>query len=137
MNAVAARASSNFWDAAAAQNPVLHFIDVCLRGTAQVMFQNNPLTGFFFLAGIFWGAYEANMLSVGFGALVGVGVGTATAYALRAPKADIDIGLHGYNGVLVGCALPTFFATTPLLWGYIVVGSIFSTVLMMAVSNML
>ena len=38
---------------------------------------------------------------------------------------------------LVGCALPTFFAPTPLLWGYIVAGSIFSTVLMMAVSSML
>ncbi len=128
---------ANPWDTIASHNPVLHFIDVCLRGVGQVMFQNNPLTGLFFLIGIFWGAYAAGMIAVGIGAVVGTVVGTVTAYALRAPKENINIGLHGYNGILVGCALPTFFEPTALLWGYIVVGSIFSTVLMMAVSSML
>lgn len=33
------------------------FIRILLRGTAQVMFQNNAWTGLFFMAGIFWGAY--------------------------------------------------------------------------------
>ena len=136
MNPVA-KGVSNPWDAMASQNPVIHFIDVCLRGAGQVMFQNNPLTGLFFLAGIFWGAYAAHMIAVGIGAVVGLIVGTVTACALRAPKNNIDIGLHGYNGILVGCAMPTFFAPTPLLWAYIVAGSIFSTVLMMAVSSML
>ena len=28
------------------------------RGVGQVMFQDNMWTGIFFLAGIFWGAYE-------------------------------------------------------------------------------
>ena len=127
----------NPWDVFAAHNPAVHFIDVCLRGAGQVMFQNNPLTGLFFFLGIFWGAYAAGMIDVGIGAVVGTVVGTLTAYALRAPKENIDIGLHGYNGILVGCALPTFFQPTPLLWGYIVVGSMFSTVLMMAVSSMM
>ena len=132
MNAVA-KDSPNPWNALASQNPVVHFIDVCLRGAGQVMFQNNPLTGLFFLVGIFWGAYSAHMISVGIGAVLGTIMGTLTAYALRAPRENINMGLHGYNGILVGCALPTFFAATPLLWGYIVAGSIFSTVLMMAV----
>ena len=136
MNAVA-KDSPNPWNALASQNPVVHFIDVCLRGAGQVMFQNNPLTGLFFLVGIFWGAYSAHMISVGIGAVLGTIMGTLTAYALRAPRENINMGLHGYNGILVGCALPTFFAATPLLWGYIVAGSIFSTVLMMAVSRML
>ena len=136
MNAVA-KDSPNPWNALASQNPVVHFIDVCLRGAGQVMFQNNPLTGLFFLVGIFWGAYSAHMISVGIGAVLGTIMGTLTAYALRAPRENINMGLHGYNGILVGCALPTFFAATPLLWGYIVAGSIFSTVLMMAVSSML
>ena len=99
--------------------------------------RTNPLTGLLFLIGIFWGAYSAHMISVGFGAVVGLIIGTITAYALKAPRENINIGLHGYNGILVGCALPTFFAPTPLLWAYIVAGSIFSTVLMMAVSSML
>ncbi len=136
MNAVI-KDTSNPWTVLASRNPAVHFMDVCLRGAGQVMFQNNPLTGLFFLLGIFWGAYSAHMLSVGIGAIIGTVVGTLTAYALRAPRENIDIGLHGYNGILVGCALPTFFAPTPLLWGYIVAGSIFSTVLMMAVSSML
>lgn len=136
MNAVA-KDTPNPWDVIASQNPAVHFIDVCLRGAGQVMFQNNPLTGLFFFLGIFWGAYTAGMIAVGIGAVVGTVVGTLTAYALRAPKENINIGLHGYNGILVGCALPTFFEPTSLLWGYIVVGSMFSTVLMMAVSSML
>ena len=61
MNAVA-KDSPNPWNALASQNPVVHFIDVCLRGAGQVMFQNNPLTGLFFLVGIFWGAYSAHMI---------------------------------------------------------------------------
>ena len=38
MNAVA-KDSPNPWNALASQNPVVHFIDVCLRGAGQVMFQ--------------------------------------------------------------------------------------------------
>ena len=125
------------WNALASRNPLIHFIDVCLRGAGQVMFQNNPLTGLFFFLGIFWGACSARMIAVGIGAVVGVLAGTLAAHALRAPEEEIDAGLHGYNGILVGCALPTFFAPTPLLWGYVVVGAIFSTVLMLAISGML
>lgn len=127
----------NGWDRIIEKNGFLHFIDVLLRGAGQVMFQNNPLTGLFFFAGIFWGAYTAHMPAVAWGAVVGTFFGTVTAYALNAPRENINIGLHGYNGILVGCALPTFFAPTPLLWAYIVAGSIFSTILMMAVSRML
>lgn len=126
---------AKWWNAAAAKNPALHFIDVLLRGVGQVMFQNNPLTGLLFLAGIFWGAYSANMPAVAWGGLLGLLMGTLTAYAINAPKEDINIGLHGYNGVLVGVALPTFFAPTPTLWAYIVAGGIFSTILMLAIAR--
>ena len=108
---------------------------ICLRGAGQVMFQGNALTGLLFLAGIFWGAWQAGMPAVGIGAVAGLLFGTLTAYALGVAKGDINIGLHGYNGILVGCALPTFMAPTPLLWLYIVAGSIFSTIVMLAVAN--
>ena len=36
MNAVA-KDSPNPWNALASQNPVVHFIDVCLRGAGQVL----------------------------------------------------------------------------------------------------
>ncbi len=112
-----------------------NFIMIYLRGAGQVMFQGNALTGLLFLAGIFWGAWQAGMIAVGIGASVGLLFGTLTAYALGVAKADIKIGLHGYNGILVGCALPTFMAATPLLWVYIIAGSIFSTIVMLAVAN--
>lgn len=101
------------------------------------MSQNDLLIGLFFLIGIFWGAYPAHMISVGVGAVLGTIMGTLTVHALRAPRENISMGLHGYNGILVGCALPTLFVAMPLLWGYIVAGSIFSTVLMVAVSSTL
>ena len=43
-----------------------------LRGAGQVMFQGNALTGFFFLLGIFWGAYESDTPAVAWGAVVGL-----------------------------------------------------------------
>ena len=138
MSDVAAQGTApHSWGALASQNTFIHVVDVCLRGAGQVMFQNNPLTGLFFLVGIFWGAYSAHMISVGIGAIIGTVMGTLTAYATRAPKENINMGLHGYNGILVGCALPTFFAPTPLLWGYVIAGSIFSTILMRAISGVL
>ncbi|WP_165175311.1 urea transporter [Desulfovibrio sp. ZJ369] len=137
MTADATSAPAGGWAGLAARNPALHFIDICLRGAGQVMFQNNALTGLLFLIGIFWGAYRAHMPAVAWGALVGVAVGTLTACLLRAPRANINMGLHGYNGILVGCALPTFFAPTPLLWAYIVAGAVFSTILMLAISSVL
>lgn len=112
-----------------------HFMLVCLRGAGQVMFQNNAMTGLFFLIGIFWGAWQAGIIAVGVGAVVGLVFGTVMAYLLPVPRADIDAGLHGYNGILVGCALPTFFAVTPLLWVYVAVGAVFSTIVMLAVAN--
>lgn len=137
MSTVVATPSLHGWDKIASENAVVHFIDVCLRGAGQVMFQNNPLTGLLFFIGIFWGAYAAGMPAVAIGSVIGTICGTLTAYATNAPRENINMGLHGYNGILVGCALPTFFVPTPLLWGYIVVGSIFSTILMRAISGVM
>lgn len=38
------------WAQLSASNVFIEFIDTTLRGCAQVMFQNNPLTGLFFLS---------------------------------------------------------------------------------------
>lgn len=94
----------------------LEFLREMLRGTAQVMFQNSAWTGFFFMAGIFWGAWLEGMPLVGWGALLGVGVSTLTGYLLKFPSLDGRQGLWGFNGVLVGCAFPTFLGNTPAMW---------------------
>lgn len=116
---------------------MIDFFRIFLRGAGQVMFQGNAMTGALFLLGIFWGAFASGTPAVAWGAVLGIISGTAAAYALKAPDADIKLGLHGYNGVLVGCALPTFFVPGLVMWTMVVVGSFFSTVLMMAVSRLL
>ena len=106
-----------------------------LRGAGQVMFQGSAWTGLLFLCGIAWGAWNAGRPEIFFGALLGLAAGTVTACLLGAPRGEVEEGLHGYNGILVGCALPLFLEGGPVCWFLIVLGAMFSTVIMMAVSN--
>lgn len=46
------------WDRLSDHNPLIGFVDACLRGPAQVVLQNNPLTGLLVLVAIAWGAFE-------------------------------------------------------------------------------
>ena len=106
-----------------------------LRGAGQVMFQGSAWTGLLFLCGIAWGAWNAGRTEIFVGALLGLAAGTVTACLLGAPRGEVEEGLHGYNGILVGCALPVFLEGGPVCWFLIVLGAMFSTVIMMAVSN--
>lgn len=115
----------------------LCMVDTLLRGAGQVMFQDSAWCGLFFLLGIFWGAWAEGIPEVAVGAVIGLAVGTLAACMLGAPKEDIRKGLHGYNGILVGCALPTFFGANTTCWTLVVVGAFFSTVIMLAVSRFL
>lgn len=107
------------------------FLDYCLRGSGQVMFQNHPICGLLFLVGILAGA----SLPVALGALLGVAVSTGTALLLRVEREGVEAGLYGYNGLLVGAALPTFLADHPLLWAAVAYGAAVSSVVFMAVAN--
>ena len=95
---------------------VIGFFKVLLRGAGQVMFQNNAWTGLFFIAGIFWGAYQAHTPEVAWGALLGLMISTTTGYILNLPDDDGRQGLWGFNGILVGCAFPTFLGNTIWMW---------------------
>ena len=83
-----------------------------LRGMGQVMFQPSAWTGLLFLAGIIWGSCANRTGIVAWGALVAVAVSTLTGRLLRLPEDDGTQGLWGFNGVLVGCAFPTFLGNT-------------------------
>ncbi|MBQ4616523.1 MAG: urea transporter [Mailhella sp.] len=127
----------NGWSNRADSDPVVRIIDTLLRGVGQVMFQDSAWCGFCFLVGIGWGAWAEGIPEVALGALLGLVTGTLAAYILDAPRSDIRKGLHGYNGILVGCALPTFFGATPICWVLVAAGAFFSTVIMLAVSRFL
>lgn len=87
-----------------------------LRGVGQVMFQDSMWTGLLFLIGIFWGAYAVGLGVVAWGAVVGVVVSTLAGYCLKLSDTNGAQGLWGFNGVLVGCAFPTFMGNTIWMW---------------------
>ncbi len=130
-------AETSPWTRMADENAVVRFIDVNLRGAGQVIFQNNPLTGLFFLAAIAWGALQGGAPQIAAGAVVALLVATVTAMLLDADEASLRQGLFGFNGVLVGCAVPTFLDPTASMWFLLVVGAAVSTVTMLAVSNVM
>ena len=125
------------WTRMAQDNAVIRFIDINLRGAGQVIFQDNPLTGFFFLAAIVWGAYVAGQPAVAIGAIVALVVATVTAMLLDVDEPSLRQGLFGFNGVLVGAAVPTFLAVNGWMWFLLIVGAAVSTVVMLAVSNVM
>lgn len=116
---------------------VRDFPSTVARGVGQVMFQDSVLTGVFFLIGIFWGAYEEGFPLVAWGALVGVLVSTLTGYILHLPDQRGANGLWGFNGVLVGCAFPTFLANTVWMWIAMVICSALTTVARSGMDNIL
>lgn len=125
------------WTRMTEANAALRFVDMNLRGAGQVIFQNNPLTGLLFLAAIGWGAVESGAIQIAVGAVLALVIATVTAMLLDADETSLREGLFGFNGVLVGAAVPTFLAPTPAMWMLLVVGAAVSTVTMLAVSNVM
>lgn len=117
-------------------NPAVRFIDVTLRGCAQVMFQNNPLTGLIFFIAIFIAAYGEGNPAAAYGCVLGTVVATFTGMFVN-DRTSWLAGLYGYNGCLVGVALPTFLSVTPQLWGCIITGSIVSVIATVSIADIL
>lgn len=105
-----------------------------LRGASQVFFMENAATGVLFFAAMAYASSVSGNWATTIGAAVGVGVATLTARLLECDEASVSSGLYGFNGILVGAALPTFIAASPQLWVSIVIGAAVSTVLTAAFS---
>lgn len=105
----------------------LDFPRTLFRGVGQVMFQDNMWTGLLFVIGIFWGAYAEGFPTVAWGMLLGVAVSTLTGYILHLPDGKGAQGLWGFNGVLVGCAFPTFMGNTVWMWIALILCSAMTT----------
>ncbi len=107
-------------------------LQVILRGVGQVFFCCNALTGLIFLIALFIGGVVA-----GAAATVGVLTSTVTAHLLGFSKKDIDTGLYGFNGTLVGPCLFLFLEHSPQLWLYVILASILSSVVLAALMRIL
>ncbi|EPC0237229.1 urea transporter [Escherichia albertii] len=125
-----------FWMKLVESNIFIEFIDVTLRGCAQVMFQNNPLTGLLFFTAIFIGAYDGGHPAIAYGSILGTVIATLTGLTVHDRK-SWQAGLYSYNGCLVGVALPIFLEITPLVWGCIILGSIISVLSTLCIANIL
>ncbi|NXJ70592.1 UT2 protein, partial [Rostratula benghalensis] len=90
---------------------MVQLVDWILRGTSQVMFVNNPLSGLIILVGIFvqspWWVLTG---------CTGTTVSTLTALALSQDRSAIAAGLHGYNGILVGVLMAVFSDKGDYYW---------------------
>ena len=81
-------------------HPSLGFLDWMLRGIAQVVFQNNPISGAVILGAIFYNSWIYGMVC-----LFGTIISTLTAVLFKADKGMIKDGLFGFNGALIAIAL--------------------------------
>lgn len=113
-------------------NPVGAYVDAVFRGVGQVMFQNNPITGILFTAGIFF-----NSVTFGYYALLATAVSTLTAIVLGVERDLWRAGLFGFNGTLLGIAFAFFLEPSGALLGYTILGSVVVTVVMAAMLNLL
>ncbi|MGE3989726.1 urea transporter [Pseudorhodoplanes sp.] len=127
----------NWWKNHRGSSTPVWFADVCLRGIAQVMLQNNPLTGALFLAAIAWASFASDAYRLAIAAILAVIVATLTAQWLRVDPDELESGLYGYNATLVGLTLATFLAPGALLWFYVVFGAIVSVIATLATFNVL
>lgn len=128
------------WTDKLADTPVLRPVDCLLRGIGQVVFQNNPLSGFIILLALFFNSPVYGVICV-----LGVAVSTAMAVLLKADRSLIRNGLFGFNGALVALALVAFtsadFRTgampSGLMTVYIVFAAATTTVVFQAIATLL
>jgi urea transporter len=103
----------------------MDLLKVFFRGIGQVMLQKNALTGLLFLAGLFYSSWL-----MGLCAILGSAISLLAAITLNYDKHQINDGLYGFNGALVGIALTFYFEFNLLLIALIVIGAIVSSILM-------
>ncbi|MBS1746383.1 MAG: urea transporter [Bacteroidetes bacterium] len=105
-------------------NDWLLFFNHVLKGTGQIMLQENAITGFLFLVGIAIGSI--NMVLA---AILAVCIATLSAIAFKYDKENIDKGLYGFNAALVGVALLLFLKPITITWFLVIIGAVFSTII--------
>jgi urea transporter len=124
-----------WWERRCTASRGLRFVDLNLRGIGQVMFQDNPLSGLLFFIAMGWGSYVAGTPQVAIGGVVAIVAAKLAALWLRVEAASLGAGLYGFNAYLIGLALPTFLAPSPLLWCYVVLGGVVSVPATIGIAN--
>ena len=100
--------------------------DAGLRGVGQVLFQDSPVSGLLFLAGL---AVVSPLYALA--ALLGSLIGSVFAGVLRADRSLLQTGMFGFNGALTALALLFFLKPTVLTWLCVVLAATCSSVLLL------
>lgn len=100
-------------------------VQTVLKGIGQIMLQDSAWTGILFLIAI---SYDSMVM--GLAALLSAIIGTVTAKVLNFKDENIQAGLYGFNATLLGVGLIFLFESSALIWFFIILGSILSTLLM-------
>lgn len=116
---------------------IIQPVKAALTGSGQVMFQQSAWTGLFFLLGIFWGSYQCHVPQVAWGAVVGLVASTLAGWITERGSEAGPQGLWGFNGILVGCAFPTFLPDTWLMWLALVFCSMLTTWVRTGLNNVM
>lgn len=103
----------------------LHGFRALLNGFSQIFLHSHPGCGLLVVLAITIGA--PHLLG---GALLGALSGMLTAQRRGYPQADIDSGLYGYNGALLGLLIGVQFSWSPLLPLLIIVSAGLSSLLL-------
>ncbi|HWW47496.1 MAG TPA: urea transporter [Xanthobacteraceae bacterium] len=111
-------------------NATSDFTVWCLRGVGQVMLQDNAITGLVFLIGIFISDWVSGLY-----AILGTAVATASAWLFGAPSDKVRHGLAGFNGTLTGIGLAFSLEHDALLFVYVIVASVFVTIVTAAIKD--
>ncbi|XP_035021422.1 urea transporter 2 isoform X1 [Hippoglossus stenolepis] len=108
---------------------LLQLLDWVLRGAAQVMFVNNPLSGLIIFAGLilqnYWWALNG---------FVGTLFATISALILKQNRGAIAAGLYGYNGILVGLLMAVFSNAGDWYW-WLLLPNVFMSMMCPVVSS--
>lgn len=95
-----------------------HGLRALLNGFSQIFLLSHAGCGLLVVLAILIGA--PHLLG---GALLGGGCSMLTARRRGYPQADIDAGLYGYNGILLGMLISVQFSWSPLLPVLIILGA--------------
>ncbi|MCD1118609.1 urea transporter [Chryseobacterium turcicum] len=103
---------------------IISLVNILLKGIGQIMLQENSLTGFLFLIGIFYGSW-----TMGVAALLATICGTATAILMKYDQTEIKKGLYGFSAALVGVATLLFLKPLFISWIILIIGAALATVI--------
>ena len=103
----------------------LHGLRALLNGFSQIFLLSHPTCGLLVLLAILNGAPQ--LLG---GALLGGLTSMLTAQRRGYPQNDIDAGLYGYNGILLGLLVSSQFSWSPLVPLLIILGAGLSSLML-------